>query len=69
MTLLDYNKQRTVAVITIILAGLYNIKVFGIRNLLSGLMEYQIAGEINVASVIGIITIILAVLIYKRQLG
>ena len=69
MAFFDYNKKRNLALGTIFLAGLYLINLFNINQMLTPLMEYNIVGEIQISTIIGIATIAVAYLIYKRLLG
>lgn len=69
MVFLDYHKKRALAFLTIALAGLAHINVFGgiIQNALAPLTEYVIIGELKIITVIGIVTVILSYLLWKRR--
>lgn len=69
MELLDWQKQRTLAIVTIAIAGLSSINLFGISQMLQPLMDYIIVGDIKVGTVIGIATVIIAYMIYKKRIG
>ena len=69
MDFLDYKKKRNLALVTVALAGLYLVNLFNINQMLSPLMEYQIVGEIKIATLVGLATIAIAYSIYQRKLG
>lgn len=69
MVWLDYQKKRALAFITIAIAGLAHINLFGglIQKTIAPITDYVIMGEVKVITVIGIVTVILAYLLYKRK--
>lgn len=69
MVWLDYQKKRAFAFLTIAIAGLAHINLFGgvIQKLIAPITEVTIIGEVKIITVIGIVTVVLAYLLHKRK--
>ena len=69
MEWLNWERKRMLVFLTIALAGIAHINLFGINKILSPFTDYVLVGEINVITVIGIVTVLLAYLLKIKKLG
>ena len=67
MSFLNWERKRAIAFFTIAIAGLAHINLFKINELISPLIDYTIVGEIKVITIIGIVTVILSWMLWKRR--